>query len=113
MDETKVTVVSVKFSRRLDLGYPPYIKYLQTLGTRTPPFGTRDNSNMELDLYISAELGEGGDVDEAARELLVKARSIMDQNIGLVVPAAILNAGVPDEAFIVDKTEITRAKVDF
>ena len=108
-----VTTVSVKFSRRLDLGYPPYIKYLQTLGTRTPPFGTRDNSNMELDLYISAEMTETEDADMVAKELLLQARSIMDQNLGLVVPAAVLNAGVPEEAFMVDKTEITRVKADF
>lgn len=109
IENTIITNVSVKFSRRLDLGYPPYIKYLRELNGRPVPFGTRDNSNLEMDIYISASIGANDSADVVAQELIVKARQLLDANLGLQVS----DVGVDPDAFVVDKTEITHSKVEF
>ena len=49
-----ITKVSVRLTRKIDLGYEPYMEYLQSLGNRAPAFGTRDQSNTELSAYVEA-----------------------------------------------------------
>lgn len=107
----KVTTVSVKFSRRVDLGYKPYIEYLKALGNRPVPFGTRDNSNMETDLYISAEVDEGESAELVGAELLVRARGMIDQNMGYILGTA--EAPTSEENFVIEKTEVVRVQGEF
>ncbi len=109
--ETKVTVVSVKLSRKYDLGFAPYMAYMKSLNGRAPAFGTRDNSNMELDVYLSAELGTEDTVDEVGAVLVDRARGILDNGVAQIMGIAPL----PEETEMlsIEKTSVRKVEADY
>ncbi len=69
----KTTEFGVSISKKVDVGFAPYMAYLASLNGRGPAFGTRENSTVELTLWAKAQLGEeedlGAEVDSLARTL--------------------------------------------
>jgi hypothetical protein len=101
----KIETVGVKISRKVDLGYLPYKEYLKSLGSRPVPFGTRDNSNIELDVYLGAKLEEGEVAEEVANDLLIRAKAILEANMTEITGVTFEQ---PQEAYVIEKTEIKR-----
>jgi hypothetical protein len=116
-ENTTIKTVSVKVSRQVDLGYVPYIKYLYKLNGKQPPFGTRDQSRAEIDLFISAEVGQNDTVENVIQTLSAKAHEMSDQILRDNYADAFLEARqaqVPEEAVTISKTTIeTTLKEDF
>ena len=100
-----VTTVGVKVTRKIDTGYLPYMEYLKTLGNRTAPFGTRDNANIELDVYVGAQVEQWESAELVIKELLLHAKRIVDENAAEITGIKIEQ---PQEAYVIDKTEVTR-----
>lgn len=104
----KVTTIGVSVSKKLDTGYAPYIEYVQSCRNAKiqVPFGTRENSNIELNVYIGATVDENEDVETSIAELVGRANKMVDESISAI--SGISPKELPEEAFTVEKTEITR-----
>lgn len=114
IEPTRIKTVSVKISRQVDLGYVPYIQYLKKLGSKQPPFGTRDQSRVEYDIFLSAEIGTEADVNEVALDLGTKGKALIDELIANAHGAVAKEAkeeNVPEEAFTISRTVVTREAV--
>lgn len=62
----KVFEAGVNVSLKLDIGFIPYMHYLESLNGRNPAFGTKDNSSVEIGMWAKVQIGE----DEAVRDVL-------------------------------------------
>jgi hypothetical protein len=112
---TAIRTVSVKVSRQVDLGFVPYIKYIKALNGKQIPFGTRDQSRAEVDIFVSAEVGTGDSLEEVILMLSDKAHDLSDQILRENYPDAFREAvqqEVPEEAFTIQKTIVARAMTE-
>lgn len=66
----KIEKIGASVTRKVDVGYRPYMEYLESLHGRNPAFGTRENSQTELSLWGTAIIEEGDDVDEVSEKLV-------------------------------------------
>lgn len=110
--ETTLKTISVKLSRQVDLGYVPYIEYIKSLNGKPAPFGTRDNSRAEFDVFASAEVGTNDTVESVVRMLTTEVRRVSDQVMREAYPKAFVKAAeleVPEEQFTISKTTVERA----
>jgi hypothetical protein len=116
-ENTTIKTVSVKVSRQVDLGYVPYIKYLYKLNGKQPPFGTRDQSRAEIDLFVSAEVGQNDTVENVITMLSGKAHEMSERILRENYADALLEARqaeVPEEAVVIGRTTIEQTvKEDF
>jgi hypothetical protein len=116
-ENTTIKTVSVKVSRQVDLGYVPYIKYLYKLNGKQPPFGTRDQSRAEIDLFVSAEVGKNDTVENVITMLSGKAHEMSERILRENYADALLEArqaDVPEEAVVISRTTIEQTvKEDF
>ena len=111
-ESTIIRVVSVKVSRRVDLGYVPYIVYLKQLNGRPAPFGTRDQSNTEFDVFMSAEVGAGVLPEDVLYDLATRANEMVDQVVKEAYPKAFTLAAendIPEDVFVVGSTKVVAA----
>ena len=111
-EQTTIKTVSVKLSRQVDLGFVPYVAYLKKLNGKQPPFGTRDQSRAEFDLFVSAEVGANDTVDNVAIMLSQKAHELADRILRENYAQAFAEAReaeVPEEAFTISKTIVEQA----
>ena len=116
-ENTTIKTVSVKVSRQVDLGYVPYIKYLYKLNGKQPPFGTRDQSRAEIDLFVSAEVGQSDTPENVITALSAMAHEMSNRILRENYGDALLEAqaaSVPEEAVVISKTTIeTTVKDEF
>jgi len=109
---TRITVVSVKVKREVDLGFVPFMEYVKKLGpNKQPGFGYRDASRATFEIFMSAELGDDTTADELARDLSLQAHAIADRELRQNYPHAFkaaVKAEVPEEAFTIQSTVIER-----
>jgi hypothetical protein len=111
--ETRIKTVSVKISRQVDLGYVPYVRYLKELGNKPVPFGSRDQSRTEFDVFVSAEVGSEDTLENVIAMLASKAREFSNKFLRENFPSAFAEAAkmaVPEEAFVISQTTVERSK---
>lgn len=65
----KVTEFGVSVTRKVDLGFAPYMELLESLHGRSPAFGTRENTTFEMTHWGKAQLEEGEELQVKAAEL--------------------------------------------
>lgn len=109
--ETTIRTISIKVSRRVDLGYVPFIEYLKRLGNKQAPFGTRDQSNVEFDVFISADMGTNDVVEEVVRSLASRAHNEVSRVMAQLHPEVFgiaVQQDVTEDAFVVGKTIVER-----
>ena len=113
---TKVTIVSSSFELEADLGFPPYMAYMKSLGGKAPAFGTRDMTKATFRVFMSAEVADGDDPDVIAKDLAVRSTAIARQTLretyGKVAKTA-EEQKIPEEAFTISKTDVTKEEVDY
>jgi hypothetical protein len=114
---SRITVVSVKVKREVDLGFVPFMLYVKKLGPhKQPGFGYRDASRASFEIFMSAELGEDMAADELATQLSLQAHAIADRELRSQYPEsfkAAVKAEVPEEAFVVASTTVERKVEEF
>ena len=113
--ETTLKTVSVKVSRQVDLGFVPYIKYIKQLGNKPIPFGTRDQSRTEFDVFLSAEVGTGDTAERVIAELAKTGHEMTDRILREQYPEAFreaVRAEVLEEAFVISRTTVERQLVE-
>ena len=112
---TTLKTVSVKVSRQVDLGFVPYIKYIRQLGSKPIPFGSRDQSRTEFDVFLSAEVGTGDTAEAVIADLSRIGHEMTDRILREQYPEAFREAvkmEVPEEAFVISKTTVERQLVE-
>jgi hypothetical protein len=108
---TTLKTVSVKVSRQVDLGFVPYIKYIKQLGSKPIPFGSRDQSRTEFDVFLSAEVGTNDAAEAVIADLAKIGHEMTDKILREQYPEAFREAvkmELPEEAFIISKTTVER-----
>jgi hypothetical protein len=115
--EVQVTSVSVKLTRRVDLGFAPYIAYLRKLGKNgNPKFGTRDMSQAEVDLFLNATIPAGMLPEDAMYDLLKRANALADQILEEEFPRAFNAAtenNIAEDMFVVKSTSVERTAQEY
>ena len=115
--ETHIKTVSVKYSRRVDLGYLPYRAYLKSLNGKPAPYGSRDHSEAEFDVFMSAEVGTDVEPEQVLADLRDEVKAMVDNFLKEAFSGTFTQArqqDVPEEAFSVSKATVSRdAKEDF
>ena len=115
-DQVQVTSVSVKLTRRVDLGFAPYIAYLKKLGKNgNPKFGTRDMSQAEMDFFMSATIPVDKLPEEVLYDLTRRANALADQVLREEFPRAFniaAEVGVADDMFVVSSTNVSQGRVE-
>lgn len=116
--KTRITTVSVKVKREVDLGYLPFLRYMKKNNYKQPPFGMRDASRASFEIYLSAELGEDMTVEQLATELSKQGHAIADRELRGQYPESFLAAKaetpvVPEEVFVISSTEVERKVEEF
>jgi hypothetical protein len=112
--ETTLKTVSVKVSRQVDLGFVPYIKYVKSLNGKPIPFGSRDQSRTEFDVFLSAEVGSEDTAEHVIAELSRLGHEMTDRILREQYPEAFKEAvrmEVPEEAFTIRSTQVERVVV--
>ena len=113
--ETTLKTISVKVSRQVDLGFVPYIKYIKQLGNKPIPFGSRDQSRTEFDVFLSAEVGTNDTAEAVIARLSKIGHEMTDQILREQYAGAFreaVKAEVPEEAFVISKTTVERQLVE-
>lgn len=108
---TKITIVTVKVRRDVDLGYVPFMKVVAQYHGKNMPFGLRDASRATFEIHLSAELGTDMTADALAADLSEKAHAIADRELRSEYPESFkeaVKAEAPEEAFIVSSTTVER-----
>ena len=112
---TRITTVSVKVKREVDLGYLPFLRYMKKNQYKQPPFGMRDASRASFEMYLSAEVGDDISVDELAAQLAQQGHAIADRELRKEYPESFPKASapaetpvIPDESFVIATTEVER-----
>lgn len=98
----KIEKVGVKVGRKLDIGFAPYMQYLDEIKPKSPAFGTRENSNVEIEFYVGALMEDGDDLLAVLVDLKDQANQLIDNHLGThpVLPMGEV------EAFEIQPTEI-------
>ena len=112
---TTLKTVSVKVSRQVDLGFVPYIKYIKQLGSKPIPFGSRDQSRTEFDVFLSAEVGTNDTAEAVIADLAHVGHEMANRILREQYPEAFreaVKAEVPEEAFVISRTTVERAAVE-
>jgi hypothetical protein len=105
--------VSIKLTKRLDTGFIPYMRYLKTLNGKQAPFGTRSMDQVEVDVYLSAELGAGETPVQLSEDMIHSANTMLTgwfkANYPTAFPASEIKSEpkVNEEAFVVTSTEVS------
>ena len=114
---THIKTVSVKYSRRVDLGYLPYRAYLKSLNGKPAPYGSRDHSEAEFDVFMSAEVGTEVEPEQVLADLKNEVKVMVDNFLKEAFSGTFTQAKqqeVPEEAFSVSRTTVSRdEKEDF
>lgn len=82
----KVFEIGASVAIKLDTGYAPYMRYLETLSGRGPAFGTRENSQSEVTLWAKAAIDEGENPDEAMGELVKRLDTQVRAHLASMFP---------------------------
>ena len=117
---TRITTVSVKVSREVDLGFLPFLRYMVKNKWKQPPFGMRDASRAKFEIYLSANVGEDMTAEQAAEMLALQGHAIADRELRKEYPDSFPKGAakaetpeVPDEAFVIASTVVERKVEEF
>ncbi len=100
----KVKEIGVSISKKLDVGFIPYKKYLEELSGRPAPYGSRNNSNTELTFWQKAEIEEGEDADQALQAMAQGLNTLIDELLKGVYPEA-FDEETPQDQYLFDSAK--------
>ncbi|HMN10993.1 MAG TPA: hypothetical protein PKD55_01560 [Bellilinea sp.] len=92
----KVTEIGASVSREIDTGYAPYMRYLESLGGRSPAFGTREQSKAQVTLWAKATI-EGDDPNAAIEFLVAAVDAKVVEALSAMFPESFIEQVNPDE----------------
>ncbi len=107
----KVFEVGVSVNKKIDIGYRPYLQYLESLSGRRPEFGTRENSTIELSGWAKAEVGEGEDMQVAISALIQSVNQVLENEAAAM--GGISDTGNDPYAFTTSRVNIDPVDGDF
>ncbi len=93
----KVIEAGVNVTCKLDLGYQPFLDYLENLNGRRPENGARNYSNVELSVWKKAQFEEGEEVDMALQEMAEALEGQLRAQLRRNYPEAFSGAPVDDD----------------
>lgn len=99
----ETTEVGVSVTIKRDVGYEPYIQYIQSLNGANPPFGTRDHSTQEINLWQKAIVEEGDDPLECANGMVKELRK---QIFGIMGIGRVSDTGNSDDPSVIELVEV-------
>lgn len=78
----KKTEFGVNVTRKIDVGFRPYIHLLATEYRNRPvPFGIRENTTFEMSVWAKGVLEEGDELQEQAAVLIEDCRAVINDTL--------------------------------
>ena len=124
--QTRVTTVSVRVKQELDTGYLPFLRYMQKTNWKNPPFGMRDATRATFEVWMSAEVGTDMTVEQVIQTLADQGHAMLGSTLRAQYPDAFPKTpkaqpgqpeprtlDIPDEAYIIQSTEVETSTEEY
>ena len=113
---TRITTVSVRVKRELDVGYLPFLRWMKKNNWKKPEFGMRDATRATLEAWMSAEVGDDMTPEQALNMLIEQGHALVDGQLRAQYPESFpvtvkttpveTHPQIPEEAFVIASTEV-------
>ena len=121
--KTRITTVSVRVKRELDVGYIPFLRWMKKNNWKKPEFGMRDATRATLEVWMSAEVGTDMTPEQVIGMLTDQGHAMVDGQLRTQYPESFpitaraetktMAPEIPDEAFVIASTEIETTTEDY
>lgn len=87
----RITECGASVSHKLDIGYVPYMEYLDSLNGAKAEFGVRKNSATDISMWAKSQVEEGEDPEAVLSSLVSQLDHLIMNKLRSMYPECFLN----------------------